>query len=519
MIEGVSKTSSGLRVLTMTLVNEPQPDCVRFAYTGSTEAVAAVAIPLASLCIPEDGDLPEPWDLAAMAKEGGHPALLVEFLRQIEGDRKAGGALWLDFAAPSGGLPLYAWERFMDPFITAPMLRLPSNPPVQVSVRQGPLAVALCASLPRAKAAFHADDLLLRGVMAVLAAHPESHCHLFRDRPEEESGSFRAQLESFAGRERFTLHDPRDAEKFGAPPRSEGGPSAEVTASPWLEWMKEALQGKTVEMVHFFCHGYLCGDYGHLAFAESPVFNRDRTWARFVGADELYRFLNHLNIPCLGMTEPPRNFSPKGLRSLTVEMARKRQGVVMFHDLEEDRQTRDLEEAMRLLLAPKHVIRPDELRSVILYGDPRRFAGRLGGAPPGDTTATAATTKGLPSAWNRKRWFGKLRGLVEHGISKEEIHLPELAGRLTKTLEGYVVENAVPIPSWANTATRLLRENLDELEISRKMESGAETTRSIAKETADWNRGREEALEFISGLVEASLKKQSRSMGEEVEAE
>ena len=526
----------GLRVMVMCLTNEPQPDYIRFEYFGSHGASAHIAVPLASLGIPEDGQPAEPWEIKAMAEKGGPPALIVEFLRQVEADHAAGTVLWIDFAAPSGGLALLPWERLVDPLISAPMLRLSPNRVVQAAVREGPLTVTLCASLPLAKAAFNAEDLLLRGMKAVLAANPANHCHIFCDWNEGEWESFRSRLLKITGPESFTLHDPRDAEKFGVAAKSVGGPvSAWHAGSPWLAWMKEALAGQNVELVHFFCHGYLSGSYGNLAFAQSPTLNQDRSWARFVGADELSRFLNHLNIPCLGLTSPLGDFSPAGLRRLVVEVAGRRQGSVMLHDFAQDSQTQDLEEGMQLLLAAGHQVQPERLHSLTIYGVPGRFAGLFGAARsavPSDLQIdTLRQTLAKVMLGKAVSWLGGFwkKQTIQNKLGPPvTVDVPKMADIFSKTLQDYVAKNQAPIPAWATTAVQTLSGNLHELRIAQRAVSASgmhseASKESVSEDLAEWNKGREEALTFLSDLVNTTLKKgtetsKTQDPGEAVQA-
>ena len=510
----------GLRVMVMCLTNEPQPDYVRFEYCGSPWASAHIAIPLASLCISDDGQPPEPWDIKAMAEKGGPPALIVEFLLQVEADKAAGAVLWIDFTAPSGGLALLPWERLAAPLISAPMFRLAPNRIVQAGVREGPLAVALCASLPLAKAAFNADDLLLRGVKSVLAANPANHCHVFRDWNEGEWESFRSRLLNITSADSFTLHDPRDAEKFGLAARSRGGPeSACIAGSPWLAWMKEALAGKKIELAHFFCHGYLSGSYGNLAFAQAPAFNQDESWARFVGADKLSRFLNHLDIPCLGLTSPTENYSPAGLRTLGIEVAGKRQGIVMLHDMDHDAQNEDLEEGMQLLLSARHKGRPERLHSLTIYGVPGRFAGLLGEgrtAELPDLQIEALKQTFIKVAMRKAiDWLGSVwtKQTIQSEMGpKVTVDIPKMADIFSKSLQEYISKNQAPIPAWATIAVQTLSSNLNELRISQQVvpvpgTSSSVPKESVSKDLAEWNKGREEALNFLSDLLKATLKK------------
>lgn len=502
----------GLQVLAMCLVNDPMPDSIRFDYFVANATAGYVVIPLADLQISEEGEVPESWDLKQLAKGGGPPALLAEFLRQVEAD-SSGKCLFLDFTAPSGGLPLLPWEDFIDSSLSSPVFRLPANRLPQVMLRKGPVTVAFCASLPFAKAEFDADDLILRGVQAVLNANPGNHCHIFRDLSAEEGSSFQRRLAALGDSRCFTVHDPGAAAKYGIAPRTNGAPEVSTAAaSPWLSWMEDALAGSRVEMLHFICHGYFASGSGNVAFAPSPLHNEDRSWARFVGSDELAGLLGRLKIPSLGLTSPAHNHSPLGLRALAIEVARKFQGSVMLYDAALDRSGESLREAMRLLLADTNGIQPDRLKGLMIYGDPLRFAGRFGAGPREATGSLESFDK-----TDLKELFREGKALWDRAIENADYkaleefarklgpEVPAAVHGLSTTLHDYVNSHQSELPVWAATASQILRTNYEELQISRHVEDDSKNSPPTA-DLNSWNKGREDALEFLSGVIDSSLK-------------
>ena len=102
--------------------------------------------------------------------------------------------------------------------------------------------------------------------------------------------------------------------------------------------MRDSLKGRSVDVAHFLCHAYLSQDRGALAFAESPLLNKDTRMARFVGAAELKAFLTQIGAWSTVFSSPENNHSEMGLRQLCVTLAEMRPGPIVHHELNMDPQ-------------------------------------------------------------------------------------------------------------------------------------------------------------------------------------
>jgi hypothetical protein len=145
--------------------------------------------------------------------------------------------------------------------------------------------------------------------------------------------------------------------------------------SPWLLWMREALQGRSVDLVHFLGHGYMAGAKGALGFAESPVLNQDASWCRFVGSDELNLFLCQVGAWSVAIDSPIDNYSEMGLRAVADDLAQRRPGPTLHHESRlDDLDLSELEQAFLFLFNPEPIL-PVVTRSIALCCQPFRVAG------------------------------------------------------------------------------------------------------------------------------------------------
>ena len=147
-----------------------------------------------------------------------------------------------------------------------------------------------------------------------------------------------------------------------------------TATSPWLQWMTKSMGGRSVDVVHFVCHGYMADHGGSLAFAESPVLNDDPQWCGFVGGSELSRFLIDLGAWSVAFTAPRHNYSPLGLRSLADELAQVRPGPVMHHESADDPDFKQLGDAYRLMYSNER-ISPEPAPAIALCCQPALVAG------------------------------------------------------------------------------------------------------------------------------------------------
>ncbi len=268
-------------------------------------------------------------------------------------DRSAppGVPLWLHFTHPVGFLAAMPWERLLNPRIERPILRLPDFLDHPGPEPSGRVTLALCGSAPAAKDCFPvlaSLDAIASAASAVLADRVE--IHIFTD--VQYSG---VTMDHFNGRDNIIVHDPEEAADYLVPEASSKlSESFGRLDNPWLHWMRNSLGDRPVDFVHFLCHGYMNRRGAALALAESPLRNLDQRWARFVGATQVHSLVSQLGAWGVGLSSPPQNFSGMGLRQLAADIAERRPGPVIYHELSEDMGGDDLKHAFAMIFGSEY---------------------------------------------------------------------------------------------------------------------------------------------------------------------
>jgi len=302
------------------------------------------------------------------------PAELVAMLQTTLSETDlVGRPLWLHLVAPYGYLGVVPWERLLVPQLHIPILRLPDfivPPPAEVRTT---LDVVLCCSMPAAKESFDVVDQPPRMVDRIREAAPRRRVkvHVFADAVFY--GSLQSTFSSRGGLDAgVVLYEPSDA--YSVPERSSRITDAGGwLVSPWLLWMRDALKGRSVDVVHFLCHGYFANDRGALAFSESPTRNEDSRIARFVGTGELDTFVTQIGAWSCAFSSPRRNFSEMGLRMLADTLAQLRPLSILHHETELDLDGSVLRDAYRFLYATEPVS-PPVSPAAFIYCQPYRVS-------------------------------------------------------------------------------------------------------------------------------------------------
>jgi hypothetical protein len=173
---------------------------------------------------------------------------------------------------------------------------------------------------------------------------------------------------------RVFVHDPGKAGSYKIPERTSEIRSFRELQSPWLLWMREALGDRSVDLVHFLCHGYMSDMKGALAFAESPLRNNDPRWSRFVGSDEINTLLTQVGAWSVAFDSPRDNFSEMGLRAVADALAQTRPGPALHHESRlDDAKLSELGGAFRFLFDPSPSV-PQSWRSIAVCCQPFRVA-------------------------------------------------------------------------------------------------------------------------------------------------
>jgi hypothetical protein len=277
----------------------------------------------------------------------------------------------LSIQQPAGYVPVVPWERLLKTRIAAPIVRLPYTL-VQPKAATKSLEAILCFTFPVAKQETDPGYV----VTTFLSMLPPnlgdfSTLHLFGD------WQVQAQLHQFSATHQAAyptiVYDPVKASRYDVPePDTDQTQTGDRLESPWLLWIRDELGARSVDIVHFVCHGFLGREDGLLAVSQSPVLNDDQDIARFIGVRQLSSFLDQVGAWSVGFTSQPHNYSVAGLRMLQDQIARLRPGPTLFHDMTRDSGGQGLVGAYACLQTTE----PPSTDAVTLYCNPDLFKKR-----------------------------------------------------------------------------------------------------------------------------------------------
>jgi hypothetical protein len=419
------------------------------------------------VCSPESIGLPARLDeRAARSRKNDYriPGDVVEELKnQIDRLRHGDRPLWLHLQKPYGFLGVVPWEMLLQPRLGIPILRLPDFVVRPPSEAPGVLDVVLCGSAPAAKQPFalveHFDDLIPR---IFAASDRRTNVHVFVDADVFPLLNQRwAQGGRFGGR--VHLNDPVGAERY-APDQTASTQLRERPGrvqNPWLLWMQEALGGRSVDMVHLVGHGFVAAESGAIAFAESPLQNRDRRVARFIGATQLSAFLTSVGAWGAGISAAENNFSDAGLRLLADSLAQFRPGPVVYHDFEDDWTAEALTGAYRLLFGNGPQPAPAS-PALFIYCQPFRVAEPRGARRP------------------RGALLGSARDERHAAFS---LSTPEIAPVQVPTSEAveFVFKGEENVPNWMAATERFVEQQI--FDLNRKAPGAVDRTHADVTRT------------------------------------
>lgn len=326
---------------------------------------------------PTEVGVPEQLDRSRCQFEGypfTMPGYVLEALRTaLDGCLMPDETLWLYLKSPAGYLAYVPWEQLLIPALQRPVVRLPDYL-VDPARAAGELNIVLCSSQPISEEAFMSSAYMARMTRMLLdqATRP-TNVHLFTDRGL--MSDLANQLDYHGANDsRVILHDAQGAAPYAIPDRSSRitDPTGRLT-SPWLLWMRGALAGRSIDLVHFIAHGYLSGESAALSVAESPLENLDRQLPRFIGPNELAAFLAQTGAWGCALTSPLRNYSEMAHRLFTTTLANLRPGPTLHHEMRLDHDLSALAAAYRLFLAEQPML-PPAAPSLIIYTHPARVA-------------------------------------------------------------------------------------------------------------------------------------------------
>ncbi|MER5326909.1 hypothetical protein [Streptosporangium roseum] len=276
--------------------------------------------------------------------------------------------LWLHLVKPYGALGAVPWERFVQPEVGVPFLRLPDAlPEPQRSISRFRVALCAAASSERelrssrpsvsmvARALFDGVGTMLR-------------LHVFAE--QEDEAEMRAVLQDLP-KSVLTIHPP--------PPPSEAEQKPHSAGNPWLLWIQREMAGRGLDAVHLIAHGCALGNEGGILTGSRPGMSGSQ-FPQVAQSRELRDFLTQTGALIVGFTRPDGNYSDYGLWRLVDELGSLRAGPVLLHDprdllhdLGDEERADDLAQSYKFLsaTAPAH---PPASPNLVLFAQPGQIA-------------------------------------------------------------------------------------------------------------------------------------------------
>jgi hypothetical protein len=296
---------------------------------------------------------------------------LIDFMqRETNRDRP----LWVHLVKPYGVLRFVPWEALLGDALGIAVLMLPDFifPPPRET--KSVLDIVLCGSAPLGHEHWSVQDAIRRAVDRILnASARRTRIQVFVD--SDIAGTLREEWRA-AGRLESTvwLHDTAAASRYVLEdPSSRLLDRTGAIRSPWLLWMRNALRQRSVDVLHFVCHGYLSRERGAMLFAQSPLERTDRFLAGPVGSPELQTFLTQVGAWSTVFTSLADNYSEPGLRALADDIAQNRPGPLLMHTMRHDPEAAALSPAYRFLYSVSPVPAPAS-NALLIYCQPYRAA-------------------------------------------------------------------------------------------------------------------------------------------------
>jgi hypothetical protein len=273
-------------------------------------------------------------------------------------------ALWIHLVKPYGMLGGVPWERRLQRACGIPVLRLPDViPPADRPVTT--YDVALCATVPSEVGDASVVQKLPEVARQIAdGVGARMRLHVFVDAAASELvGGMLSDLTSVT----VAVHSiPDHLDRDSAPPTA-GFDSA------WLRWIRDSMEGRVLDAVHFIAHGCTLGTDGAMLTSLSPT-DVGRRFPFAVQAGQLRAFLTAVGAVSAGFTAVPDNQSPYGLLRLVDDLGALRAGPVFLHDALATTDPDVLARTYRLLSARERGEPPGD-PGLVLFVQPRRVKG------------------------------------------------------------------------------------------------------------------------------------------------
>jgi hypothetical protein len=283
-------------------------------------------------------------------------------LMNLESERP----LWLNLVRPYGYIGMLPWEFVLGTLLDRPVLRLPDfleRPRENTSVLELAVVFDPPSPVPAAQA-----ELQLRSIVEqTLAAssRPKTSVNVFTTAAWIEQLE---QLRSIGGDPRVKIHSPHKAVELVESLHSR--PERRTGARPWLDWICAAVEGRSIDAVHFVGRAVVTSARSGLLISSAPVPDPDNqtTTVSLITIADIGVALTRVGAWAAIFSPPPDSCDGLAMPFVADAFAHSRPGTVLYHRAKaEDREI--LRQSLQFLFSSEPA-QPPKLSAGFVYCQP-----------------------------------------------------------------------------------------------------------------------------------------------------
>jgi hypothetical protein len=334
--------------------------------------------------------------------------------------------LWLDLMRPYGYLGILPWEQTLSVALDRAVLRLPDFllPPRETTdVLVAALLFDPPLETPAEKAVAQAKQMaetILKNSLRL-----QTNVHIFP------SSGWAERLRGETFSDGIRLHDPAGADTTGKSARENNAP-AFSSLSPWINWISRAVEGRSIDVVHFVCACETRGPSAALTLSSSPSPEERIVILAPADIHDLGAMLTRLGAWAAMFSPPADKTRAPVMAFLADGFSHSRPGPALYHPFATPEDVAAVGEAYRFVFATSSGQAP-RLKNGFLYCYPSAVADT---ADVGSQALTKAAGAALELIQQRAP-------LVDRVLTTVTNALPGVPN--------YVIKNA---PNWAGAAQR-----------------------------------------------------------------
>jgi hypothetical protein len=345
--------------------------------------------------------------------------------------------LWLNLVRPYGYLGMLPWERLLGALLDRPVLRLPDfleRPRENADVLEAAIIFDPPAETPPDKAFQQLKSIVEQ--MLAAASRVQTRINIFT------TSVWSAGLQNISTDSRVRFHAPENAVALAVS-------SATQSEKPsgrrlWLEWISAAVDGRSLDSIHFVGRAVATTTRTGLLVSSSPVPDGDEARLSLVDVADIGATLTRLGAWAAIFSPPLDGSESLAMAYVADAFAHSRPGAVLYLRARPEDDA-DLGQSLRFLFS-SNASRPPKVADGFIYCQPSAVSAHAGFH--GSFT--------LDSLTRGTDLVGKTASFVERAQAIAASYIPLIA-----------VPDIRQAPNWASAAQRYIESvSLDQLRLN-----------------------------------------------------